>query len=147
MAECCYLAASCRPAGRCRRADQALPLRPQLYSHPRLGKSQQDRQVPTDGTVLYPLFGFLAPYCGRLGGMARVEVLLADEINTEGRLLGVFDSWDEAVAEVERRCGGSLHRERGVATSTDDYTWTHFLRIVEYVSDGLVVYRLREYAS
>jgi len=79
--------------------------------------------------------------------MARVEVLLADEINTEGRLLGVFDSWDEAVAEVERRCGGSLHRERGVATSTDDYTWTHFLRIVEYVSDGLVVYRLREYAS
>ncbi len=79
--------------------------------------------------------------------MARVEVVLAHEIDTYERLLGVFDSWDEAVAEVERLCGGSLPPERGAPTSTDEYTWTHFQRIAKYVSDGLVVYLVKQRSS
>ena len=78
--------------------------------------------------------------------MQRVNVVLAHEIDPDVRGLGDFATWDEAEAEVARRCGGSLPRARPVPTNTDEYTFTHVGRIVEYVS-GQDVYRVTLFLS
>lgn len=72
--------------------------------------------------------------------MERVNVVLAHEIDPHERNLGDFPSWDEAEAEVARRCG-SLPRPRPVPTNTDADTFTRVRRISEYVC-GHDVYRL-----
>ncbi len=75
-----------------------------------------------------------------------MNVMLVDLTGALEQSLGDFASWEEAEAEVARRCGGSLPNARPVPTNKDANTFASVRRIAEY-GFGDVVFRLAYFVS